>query len=111
MKRTPPAPVTAAPSARAGEARAGSTAPAGEVGADGRHGGPLGLQRAHHSLSERELQVMSQLAAGRSIREIAASLGVSEKTVSTYRTRLLEKLCMRSNEELARYVRAFGLAP
>jgi len=57
----------------------------------------------HDRLSEREFQVMCFLAKGTSITEIGKQLFISEKTVSTYRTRLLEKMEMKSNSELALY--------
>jgi DNA-binding NarL/FixJ family response regulator len=52
------------------------------------------------SLSRREFEVMQALASGTSILEIAAQLGVSTQSVTTYRRRLLEKLGVRSNAEL-----------
>jgi two-component system, NarL family, invasion response regulator UvrY len=58
---------------------------------------------AHETLSEREFQVLQKLAAGASVKEIGAQLSLSIKTVSTYRSRLLEKLDLGSNAELARY--------
>lgn len=57
----------------------------------------------HNSLSEREYQVMCLLASGNSLKEIANELSLSVKTVSTYRTRVLEKMKIKSNVELARY--------
>lgn len=54
-------------------------------------------------LSERERQVLGLLAAGRANKEIAAELGVSPKTVSTYRARLLEKLHLDSTADLIRF--------
>lgn len=57
----------------------------------------------HTKLSERELGVFMRLAKGESISDIAASLNLSAKTVSTYRSRLLEKLGLSSNAELATY--------
>jgi DNA-binding NarL/FixJ family response regulator len=58
----------------------------------------------HGGLSEHELQVMKFIAEGRSLKEIAHELSLSAKTISTYRTRILEKLHLRSNAELTRYV-------
>jgi two-component system, NarL family, invasion response regulator UvrY len=58
---------------------------------------------AHEALSEREFQVMVELARGQSASEVAARLFLSVKTVSTYRTRLLQKLGLRNNAELIRY--------
>lgn len=57
----------------------------------------------HTRLSDREFQVMCLLAAGKTPGEIAESLSLSIKTVSTYRTRVLEKMKMKSNAELAHY--------
>jgi DNA-binding NarL/FixJ family response regulator len=57
----------------------------------------------HERLSEREFQIMCLLAVGVSIIEIGKRLFLSEKTVSTYRNRLLEKMEMKSNAELALY--------
>jgi two-component system invasion response regulator UvrY len=57
----------------------------------------------HLLLSEREHRVFIEIARGRSLKEIAALLGVSEKTVSTYRARLLDKLGMTNNAEAVRY--------
>lgn len=58
---------------------------------------------AHQKLSDREFQVMQLLAEGKSLKEIAARLSLSVKTVSTFRTRLLSKLKLQSNVELALY--------
>jgi two-component system invasion response regulator UvrY len=63
----------------------------------------------HELLSDRELQVLRMLAQGKSIKEIAADLSLSEKTISTYRARILEKTNMKSNAELMRYALASGL--
>src|SRR4051794_14525241 len=66
-------------------------------------------RRAHEALSEREFQVLQKLAGGSTVKEIGAELSLSIKTVSTYRTRLLEKLEMGSNADLARYAVREGL--
>jgi DNA-binding NarL/FixJ family response regulator len=59
---------------------------------------------AGHALSDRELQVFGLLARNLSGKEVAEHLGVSQKTVSTYKTRLLSKLGLRTTPELiARY--------
>ncbi len=63
----------------------------------------------HESLSEREFQVFLRLAQGESVSSIAEVLNISVKTVSTYRTRLLEKLNVSSNAELAMYAVQQGL--
>jgi DNA-binding NarL/FixJ family response regulator len=57
----------------------------------------------HRDLSNREFQVLVMLARGRMLREIADELLISEKTVTTYRARILEKLGARNNAELAKY--------
>ncbi|TAL80640.1 MAG: response regulator transcription factor [Bacteroidetes bacterium] len=57
----------------------------------------------HDRLSEREFQIMCLLAKGTPITEIGKKLFISENTVSTYRTRLLEKMEMKSNTELTIY--------
>jgi two-component system invasion response regulator UvrY len=55
------------------------------------------------TLSHREYQVMRMIASGRTVSEIADQLCLSVKTVSTYRTRILEKMKMRTNAELTHY--------
>lgn len=57
----------------------------------------------HESLSNRELQVLCEVARGKTLKEIAAELGLSEKTIGTYRTRISQKLGLSTNVELARY--------
>jgi DNA-binding NarL/FixJ family response regulator len=57
----------------------------------------------HESLSNREYQVMRSLAAGKPIKEIAAELFLSVRTVSTYRARVLGKMNMKTNADLIRY--------
>lgn len=73
----------------------------------------LQLQRGgiggHEGLSTREFEVMMRLAAGAGVAAIGETLFLSPKTISTYRSRILEKLGMRSNAELARYVMEEGL--
>jgi len=65
---------------------------AGETGGD-----------PHDSLSNRELQVLRLVASGKTLKEIAAELNLSEKTVGTYRMRIAEKLRLSTNVELTRY--------
>jgi len=60
-------------------------------------------QQLHESLSDREFQVMIMLAKGRSVTEIAAEIFISDKTVATYRTRIMEKMQMKKNAELTIY--------
>ncbi|MGB7217225.1 MAG: response regulator transcription factor [Vicinamibacterales bacterium] len=63
----------------------------------------------HDSLSDREYQVLRMIGAGRTVSQIAASLSLSVKTVSTYRARVLDKLGMASSAELMRYAIENGL--
>lgn len=65
----------------------------------GRTEGPL-----HEELSDREYQVLVMIGSGKMITEIASELNLSVKTVSTYRTRILEKMRMKTNAELTHYV-------
>jgi len=58
----------------------------------------------HETLSNREYQVMLFIAAGKVPKEIGSELSLSAKTVSTYRSRILEKLKLRNNAEIMRYV-------
>jgi two-component system, NarL family, invasion response regulator UvrY len=92
-----------------------------KVCARGRHVSPLLAERLAHSLdpagdrplhdqlSAREFQILASLAKGQSVGDIAAQLSLSVKTVSTYRTRLLQKMGMKSNAELMRYALQHGL--
>ena len=57
----------------------------------------------HSVLSEREFQIFCKLAEGKSVSEIAAKLFLSVKTVSTYRTRILEKMSMKTNADITYY--------
>jgi DNA-binding NarL/FixJ family response regulator len=57
----------------------------------------------HHALSDRELEVFRLLVAGKSVNEIAQLLSISNKTVSTHKTRLLEKLQLTNMADLMRY--------
>lgn len=63
----------------------------------------------HELLSERELQVFLRLAAGETIGHLADSLCLSVKTVSTYRTRVMEKMHLASNSDLTYYALKNGL--
>jgi DNA-binding NarL/FixJ family response regulator len=62
-------------------------------------------------LSTRERQVLELLAAGKSNKEVAGALGLSPKTISTYRARLLEKLHLQSNADLVRFALRRHLGP
>jgi len=57
----------------------------------------------HEMLSDREYQVMLMLASGKAVKEIADELCLSVKTISTYRSRILEKMNMKKNAELTLY--------
>ncbi len=57
----------------------------------------------HEALSDREYQVLCMLASGKTVTEIADELSLSAKTVSTYRSRILEKMDMKNNAELIHY--------
>jgi len=57
----------------------------------------------HEFLSDREYQVMCMIAEGKTVKEIADELYLSVKTISTYRSRILEKTGMKTNAELTRY--------
>ena len=57
----------------------------------------------HESLSDREFEVMCLIASGRTVTEIAEVLSLSDKTISTYRARVLEKMDMKTNAELTHY--------
>jgi len=60
-------------------------------------------QAPHETLSDREYQVMCMIASGKTVMEIAQELMLSEKTISTYRSRILEKMNMKNNAELTYY--------
>ena len=61
-------------------------------------------QPPHQALSDREFEVMRLMASGKTNGEIAELLALSDKTVSTYRARILEKMHLDTNAELIRYV-------
>jgi two-component system invasion response regulator UvrY len=63
----------------------------------------------HELLSDREFDVFKLLASGKSITDIAVQLSLSSTTVSTYRSRIMEKMDRKSNAELARYAIENGL--
>jgi DNA-binding NarL/FixJ family response regulator len=64
----------------------------------------------HETLSNREMQVLRLVALGKPLKQIAAELSLSEKTISTYRTRVGRKLGLGTNVEIARYAARHGLA-
>lgn len=83
------------------------TAAVAELLADG-----LGGQRErppHEQLSEREFQVFLRLANGETVSHMADSMSLSVKTVSTYRTRVMEKMNLASNSDLTYYALKNGL--
>ncbi|MBU1706085.1 response regulator transcription factor [Patescibacteria group bacterium] len=57
----------------------------------------------HEKLSDREFQIMRLIASGKSLKEIGAALCISDKTVSSYRARILEKMDIKTNADLTRY--------
>jgi len=63
----------------------------------------------HERLSDREYEVLCLLGSGSTVKEIARSLHLSPKTVSTYRTRILEKMQVATNADLVRYAAQHGL--
>ena len=64
--------------------------------------GPPG--QAHRALSAREYQVLCLLGGGKTNKQIAAGFRVGPKTISTYRSRILRKLDLKTNADLVRYV-------
>jgi two-component system, NarL family, invasion response regulator UvrY len=58
---------------------------------------------AHHDLSSREFEVFRRLAGGRTVSEIAQDMSLSVKTISTFKTRIMQKLGVRTTAELLRY--------
>ncbi len=71
---------------------------------------PATNEKPHQALSERELEVLQLIGAGKSLKEIAAMLSLSVKSVGTYRARVLEKMAMSTNADLIRYVIENNLA-
>jgi len=67
-------------------------------------------QRPHETLSVREYEVFLMIASGLSLSDIGTKLGLSVKTVSTYRTRIIEKTGLHSNAEIIRYAVKHGLS-
>jgi two-component system invasion response regulator UvrY len=69
-----------------------------------------GLKKSvHEILSDREYQVMCMMGNGKTVKEIASDLNLSSKTISTYRSRVLEKMQLKNNAELTHYVVKNGL--
>lgn len=67
------------------------------------------METPHETLSDREFQTLKMIGAGHSLTEIGETLCISVKTVSVYRARVLEKMRMKNNVELTRYVVEHGL--
>lgn len=65
----------------------------------------------HEALSDRELQVFKLTVTGKSLKEIAAELALSAKTISTFRGRIFQKLGVKNDVELARYAQEHGFLP
>jgi len=63
----------------------------------------------HEQLSDREFDVLRGLGMGRTVKQVAEALRLSPKTVSTYRTRLMEKMHFATNADLVQYAAAHGL--
>lgn len=70
-----------------------------------------GEKPLHEELSDREYQVLLLIGSGKAITDIAGELNLSVKTVSTYRSRILEKMRMKNNAELTHYVIKHQLIP
>jgi two-component system invasion response regulator UvrY len=68
-----------------------------------------GQRPPHELLSDREFEVMRRLGSGLTVSQIAGELALSVKTVSTYRTRILEKMAVATNADLVRYAARYGL--
>jgi DNA-binding NarL/FixJ family response regulator len=62
-----------------------------------------GQKSPQETLSDREFQVLRLIASGKIVSEIAKELSLSVKTISTYRSRILEKMGMKNNAELMHY--------
>jgi len=69
----------------------------------------LSPESPSQSLSAREFQILRMLAQGMSVNQIAEQLVISNKTVSTHKTRLMEKMCFTNSTDLVRYALKEGL--
>ncbi len=63
----------------------------------------IGTGVLHARLSDREFEILRLIASGKTVKEMAGELSLSVNTISTYRTRILEKMKMRTNAELTHY--------
>jgi DNA-binding NarL/FixJ family response regulator len=70
---------------------------------------PTGAKLSHEHLSNRELQVLQLIASGKTITDIAVEICLSVNTISTYRSRILDKLSLNNSAELTRYALDHGL--
>ncbi len=68
-----------------------------------------GQKLPHQSLSNREYQIFQMMIAGKALKEIAGKLSLAPTTISSYRTRILDKLNAKTNAELIRYALEHGL--
>ena len=66
-------------------------------------------EQPHETLSNREIEVLRLIASGKTVKEIAAELDLSDKTISTYRRRILDKMALKTNIDLAHYAVRHGL--
>ena len=69
----------------------------------------LSQKQPHENLSNRELEVLRLIATGKTVKEIATELALSDKTISTYRRRILDKMTLKTNIDLAHYAVRNGL--
>jgi DNA-binding NarL/FixJ family response regulator len=68
------------------------------------------VSNPHERLSDREFDVMCLIGSGKSLVDIAEKMGISDRTVSTYRTRILKKMILKNNTEIIHYVIDNGLS-
>jgi DNA-binding NarL/FixJ family response regulator len=69
------------------------------------------LQTVHSALSDREFQTLVMIASGKTVSQIASELSLSVKTISMYRSRLLQKMRMQNNAQLTHYALSHQLVP
>jgi DNA-binding NarL/FixJ family response regulator len=74
------------------------------------HSDETGIKQPHETLSDREFEVLKLIASGKTVSEIAEILSLSIHTISTYRSRILEKMRMKNNAELTKYAITNSLA-
>lgn len=65
----------------------------------------------HKQLSDREYEVLLYIGEGKTISEIGQQLSLSVKTISTYRSRILEKMNLENNSDLVKYIMLHELSP